>query len=199
MRPADIPQVVAIDNLSFDPPWSARSYNYEVTQSTYSHMVVLEQQQQIPLPWWRRLLRLGTDNGVGVPHGIVGYGGLWHVADEAHISTIAVHPDQRGSSYGALLLGAMIRRALTLSAAYIVLEVRVSNTVAQRLYEQFEFETHGVKANYYRSNNEDAYDMRLDLNNAGAVARFETRYDELMRRLRVKDQYSTNERPRAKS
>jgi hypothetical protein len=41
MRMSDIPQVVMIDQLSFDPPWSARSYSFEVSESNYSHMLVL--------------------------------------------------------------------------------------------------------------------------------------------------------------
>lgn len=61
---------------------------------------------------------------------VVGYGGLWSIVDEAHVSTIATHPQFRGHGWGEVLLAGMIKRALTLGAAYI-LEVRVSNVVTQ--------------------------------------------------------------------
>ena len=190
MRPADIPQVVDIDNHSFDPPWSARSYAYEVGESSYSHMVVLERTvAALPASGWRRWLR-GLNNHHETQGMIVGYGGLWNIVDEGHISTIAAHPAWRGQGFGEILLVGMIHRAVTLGAAYIVLEVRVSNTVAQRLYEKYEFETTGTKANYYRNNNEDAYEMRLDLNNEGLLARMERRYQAIQARQPFADFYT---------
>src|SRR5690606_20053697 len=107
---------------------------------------------------------------------VVGYGGLWYIAGEGHISTIATHPDHRGLGYGEILLAAMIQRAITLQAEYIVLEVRVTNTIAQNLYRKYEFEIFGTKPNYYRLDNEDAYDMRLDLTDKAMIARFKRRF-----------------------
>ncbi len=189
MRTADIGQVIAIDNVCFDPPWSARSYAYEISESSCSHMVVLERSEARAAPSrWRRWLGLGS---AGPESGlIVGYGGLWQITDEAHISTIATHPGWRGRGYGEILLAGMVRRACTLGAAYIVLEVRVSNYVAQALYHKYEFVVAGVKQRYYRNNNEDAYDMRLDLTDAGIRARFEERLAALRQRQPFADQYS---------
>ncbi|MCS7071300.1 MAG: GNAT family N-acetyltransferase, partial [Anaerolinea sp.] len=97
MRLADIPAVVAIDKQSFDPSWSEKSYAYEIAQSTYSHMLVLEKVTRSRSPTvWRRLLGSGASGG----DQILGYGGLWNISDEGHISTIAVHPDHRGHGYG---------------------------------------------------------------------------------------------------
>lgn len=189
MLPGDIAQVVAIDNQSFDPPWSPRSYNYEISESSYSHMVVLtDGQEQQPVTGWRRWL-----GGLNHAHGdgtILGYGGLWHITDEGHISTIATHPDYRGRGYGEILLAAMIHRAITLESSYIVLEVRVGNEIAQNLYRKYEFEIVGTKANYYRSDNEDAYDMRLDLSDHALVARFYERYAALRQKTALIDEYS---------
>lgn len=189
MRTGDIGQVVAIDSVSFDPPWSARSYAYEISESSYSHMVVLERSGASAAPSrWRRWFGLtanGSESGL-----IVGYGGLWQIADEAHISTIATHPGWRGRSYGEILLAGMVRRAYTLGAAYIVLEVRVSNHVAQSLYYKYDFVIAGVKQRYYRNNNEDAYDMRLDLADADIRARFEERLAALRQRQPFTDSYS---------
>lgn len=194
----DIPQVIAIDRVSFSPSWSAQSYAYEIEQSTYSHMVVLEDTaRETPVAvrqsWWQRFkgyFNGHSSNGSHLRSQIVGYGGLWNIMDEAHISTIAVHPQRRGSGYGELLLAGMIQRAITLEAAYIVLEVRVSNVTAQNLYRKYEFEVVGTKANYYRNNNEDAYDMRLSLTERGRRQRLYARLEAVKARLPFEDVYS---------
>lgn len=194
MQSADIPQVVAIDNQSFNPPWSARSYSYEVSESSYSHMVVLEDDAVVPAATgWRRWLQRWSANHQGA---VLGYGGLWYIAGEGHISTIAAHPDYRGHGYGEILLAAMIHRAITLQAEYIVLEVRVSNMVAQNLYRKYEFQVFGTKPNYYRLDNEDAYDMRLDLTDEAMLARFEQRFAAIKARQPFVDQYSALASPK---
>lgn len=189
MRLADIPAVIAIDKQSFDPSWSEKSYAYEITESTYSHMVVLEQSSAAhPVSGWRRLLR-----GAIAPADdtILGYGGLWNIADEGHISTIAVHPDQRGHGYGEVLLLAMIQRAITLGAGYIILEVRVSNSVAQHMYLKHGFVIEELKPKYYQSNQEDAYAMRLELRaNPGYLTRFATVYRDLKTRHTLTDDFT---------
>jgi ribosomal-protein-alanine N-acetyltransferase len=192
MRLPDIPAVVAIDRVSFDPAWSARSYTYEVGESAYSHMVVLEQSEdEKPRQTWRRFVPNLGGNGRDEEKQIVSYGGLWHIMDESHISTIATHPGFRGRGLGEIVLAGMIRRSITLRATYIVLEVRVSNIVAQNLYRKYEFETIALKPKYYHNNGEDAYDMRLSLEgNQEYIARFESRYQELMERYRFMDLFT---------
>jgi ribosomal-protein-alanine N-acetyltransferase len=199
MRRADIAQVASIDRVSFDPPWSERSYEYEIAESTYSHMMVLEQssaQGERPLNPWQRLMQ----NLSGAPradHHIAAYGGLWKIADEAHISTIATHPEFRGRGYGEIALLGMVRKSLLLGAAYIVLEVRVSNTTAQNLYLKHGFITHGVKKRYYHNNGEDAYDMRLDLMADDARDQIERAFAGAVKRQGFIDQYTTTANPTA--
>src|SRR5688572_33373842 len=99
MRTDDIPQVVEIDRLSFALPWSARSYVFEVTDNTSSHMAVLERLDEQPksggiIGALRRLSGLQPNTTV------IGYGGFWFIEGEAHISTIATHPDYRGKGWG---------------------------------------------------------------------------------------------------
>lgn len=183
MRLVDIPQVVAIDQVTFVPPWSARSYAYEIAESTYSHMVVLEQTEDQPqtksfFRWFFSPPRTASAQ-------IVGYGGLWLISDEAHISTIATHPDFRRRGWGELLLAGMVQKAVLLNAAYVVLEVRVSNSAAQALYHKYGFVTVDVKKGYYHNNGEDAYDMRLDLRDEAVCARL----DALLARLRTRNTY----------
>lgn len=198
MQVGDISEVAYIDRLSFDPAWPPRSYAYEINESSHSYMVVLEQREQKPLRGWRRLLQqwtIGREELEEQRH-IVGYGGLWKIADEAHISTIATHPDHRGRGYGEILLAAMVRKARLLQAGYIVLEVRVSNTIAQKLYRKYEFEIFGTKPNYYRNDNEDAYDMRLLFHDDAIAQRCEQRYDAIARRVPFRDYYSSTAHPR---
>ncbi len=193
MRLTDVPQVVAIDQMSFVPPWSARSYAYEIAESTYSHMVVLDQVEAVPnSSLWRRIF--GTQREPS--HRVVAYGGLWNIVDEAHISTIASHPEMRGRGLGEIVLAGMIQKAITLFATYIVLEVRVSNVAAQNLYRKYDFVTVDVKKGYYHNNGEDAYDMRLDLCDSGVRARFEHRLHELRARVPFEDQFTTVGRER---
>ncbi len=171
MVAADIPAVVALDRLSFATPWSASAFRHEVCTSNYSYMLILESSSPQPSErgWqeWRpwRLRRRHTPAQPG------GYGGLWVIEDEGHISTLAVQPCARGQRWGELLLTALIQRALTAGAGYIVLEVRVSNLIAQALYRKYGFAIVERRARYY-ADSEDAFTMRLDLD-APAIAHFQ--------------------------
>jgi [ribosomal protein S18]-alanine N-acetyltransferase len=161
MRPMqleDIPQVLAIDEMSFPTPWSARTYKFEVANRDTSHFVVLETASQARQQNGLHALlqRLRRAKGLS---SLVGYGGCWLIAGEAHISTIAVHPDFRGRNLGELLLAAMLQRSIELGGKYSVLEVRISNTLAQALYKKYEYEIVGRRRGYYRDNGEDAFLM----------------------------------------
>jgi ribosomal-protein-alanine N-acetyltransferase len=193
MRLADIPQVVAIDQVSFKPAWSERSYAYEVGESSYSHMVVLE--NGIPASnssLWRRIFTTPRETS----RHIVAYGGLWHIVDEAHISTIATHPDFRGRGWGEIVLAGMVQKSVTLGAAYVVLEVRVSNTAAQSLYKKYGFEVVDVKKGYYHNNGEDAYDMRLTLQDDATLSRLAARIAALQTRAAYTDLFTQTQRTR---
>jgi ribosomal-protein-alanine N-acetyltransferase len=192
MKMSDIHPVVAIDRLVFDPPWSAESYAHEIKGSNYSHMVVLERYARMSAGWRRWLpgswFRANGQTRFG--RQIVGYGGLWHIADEAHISTIATDPRWRRQGYGEILLAVMIQRALTLKASYVVLEVRASNRAAQNLYRKYDFQTIDTKRNYYQNNREDAYDMRLYFDET-TVTQFNMRMATLQTRYGFRDRFST--------
>ncbi len=198
MQLADIPQVLAIDQLSFDPPWSARSYAYELGESNYSHMSVLELDgESKPVTGLRRLVQNLSGGPSTGERRIVAYGGLWHIMDEAHISTIAAHPAERGHGYGEIILAGMVRRSITLGAGYIVLEVRVSNVAAQNLYKKYEFTILDTKPRYYHNNGEDAYDMRLDLSDPARCQRLEEKFVTLVAQHQpLTDTYSAVAPPR---
>ncbi len=186
MTVADLPQVTEIDQLSFEIPWSEKSYRYEINESNQSFMVVLEWSREHIATRWQRWLNIHPY----VEHRVIGYGGMWFIAGEAHISTIAVHPKGRGKGWGEVLLAGMVRRGIVLDADETALEVRVSNKRAQKLYEKYEFQTVDIKRRYYRNNNEDAYDMRLNVQNESICNHFNERYEALFKRHQLIDDFS---------
>jgi ribosomal-protein-alanine N-acetyltransferase len=158
MEVGDIPQVAEIDRLSFPLPWSATSYRYELTENKAAHFIVaVVPGLEPPRGWMARLLR-------PVPARLViGYAGYWRVVDEAHIGTLATHPQWRGRSVGELLLVSLLREALDHGALEAKLEVRLGNHAAQNLYRKYGFEEVGRRKHYYRDNGEDAVLMSARL------------------------------------
>lgn len=143
----DIPAIVALEQQAFTMPWSAKAFYNEIKRNQFARYMVMEQ------------------NGV-----ILGYGGLWTIMDEAHITNIAVREEYRGKKLGARLLHEMQKTAAFLGMNRMTLEVRVSNEIAQRLYRKFGFQDAGVRPGYYSDNQEDALIMWADLPKDGQEA-----------------------------
>jgi len=162
MTLADVPQVGAMERLVFTLPWSDHAFEYELQYNAAAHFTVVrerepavDRQEGEHLPEWvgKRLKARARRQPVR------GYGGLWLIVDEAHICTIAVHPDWRGRGLGELLLVNLLDQATALNAAVATLEVRVSNWAAQTLYRKYGFEVVGSRKGYYSDNHEDALIM----------------------------------------
>ncbi|MED7951808.1 ribosomal protein S18-alanine N-acetyltransferase [Streptomyces sp. BE303] len=94
---------------------------------------------------------------------VVGYAGLMAVAGEGDVQTIAVDGRRQGTGLGTALLTDLVREAVRRGCVELLLEVRVDNPRAQRLYERFGFEPVGIRRGYYQPANVDALVMRLDL------------------------------------
>ncbi len=133
MALADLPAVLDIDRCSFTLPWSENAYRRELQENEHAHYWVAETGGQV-----------------------VGYAGWWLMVDEAHLMTIAVHPDQRRRGIAEALLVRIMEEARAHHAIAITLEVRVSNTGAQALYARHGFVPVGRRKRYYRDNHEDA-------------------------------------------
>ncbi|MEV8530295.1 GNAT family N-acetyltransferase [Streptomyces sp. NPDC051211] len=104
----------------------------------------------------------GPATGAGAGAGrIVGYAGLAAAGDLGDVQTIAAARDQWGTGLGARLLTDLLRAATAFECAEVLLEVRVDNTRAQKLYERFGFEAIGFRRGYYQPGNVDALVMRL--------------------------------------
>ncbi|GGV57386.1 ribosomal-protein-alanine acetyltransferase [Streptomyces longisporoflavus] len=92
---------------------------------------------------------------------LVGYAGLASGGDQADVQTIAVAPSHWGTGLGSRLLTDLLSAATAFECAEVMLEVRVDNTRAQKLYERFGFEPIGFRRGYYQPGNVDALVMRL--------------------------------------
>ena len=68
----------------------------------------------------------------------------------------------RGRGVGEFLLVALIHRGIEVGARWMTLEVRASNSVAQKLYRKYTFKEMGVRRRYYSDNGEDALVMWTD-------------------------------------
>lgn len=138
----DLPHVIAIDQVSFSLPWPQRSFRFEVTDNPASRCWVAEAEGRVAAM-------------------LV----LWLIVDEAHIATIASHPDFRRQGIGQALMITALKSALEEGALSALLEVRESNAAALALYRKFGFVEDGRRTEYYKDNDEDAILMTLkDLN-----------------------------------
>jgi ribosomal-protein-alanine N-acetyltransferase len=138
----DVPTVHEIDMLSFSLPWPERSFRFELTENPVSRNWVAESS--------------GCITAMLV---------LWLIVDEAHIATIATHPDFRRQGIGEQLMIAALLSARAEGAARAFLEVRAGNAGGLALYKKYGFVVAGIRPRYYKDNNEDAILMNLeDLN-----------------------------------
>ncbi len=93
---------------------------------------------------------------------VVGYSGTMLVAEDAHVTTIAVDPKWHRHQIGTRLLANIARDARERGAKHLTLEVRVSNEPAQNMYRTFGFRPAGIRKGYYVETNEDALVMWAD-------------------------------------
>ena len=128
----DVPTVAALEQRSFPTPWSALSYQHELANNKLSHYWVIR----------------NTSPSCLLPP-ILAYGGYWILGDEAHISTISSHPDQRRCKLGEWLMLVLLGEARKHGALEVTLEVRVSNDAAIALYKSLGFEEVGLRKQYY--------------------------------------------------
>jgi ribosomal-protein-alanine N-acetyltransferase len=147
MRPADISQVVALEQVSYTTAWPRKAFDYELEKNEFAHYFVLRTSLPVSQP--------GS--------GLIGLGGFWLLANEAHINTLAIHPDWRRMGLGAWLLLTLIEAAQALGASVATLEVRPANQAARSLYQKFEFREVGRRPGYYSDTGEDALILTTSL------------------------------------
>ncbi|WP_040210661.1 ribosomal protein S18-alanine N-acetyltransferase [Clostridium polynesiense] len=135
MTEEHIEEVLEISSMSFPIPWSRESFLKELLNMFAKYFVAVK------------------DNEV------IGYGGMWIIIDESHITNIAVHPDYRGMGVGENILKSMIHQCSLQRVNAMTLEVRKSNIPAQNLYRKYGFAEEGIRKAYYEDNHEDAIIM----------------------------------------
>jgi ribosomal-protein-alanine N-acetyltransferase len=107
------------------------------------------------------MLWVAETSGLGETQRVVAMIVIWIIIDEAHIGSIAVHPDYRRRGIGRRILLQALIEAGKKGATMATLEVRRSNLPAQAMYRQLGFSGVGVRPRYYRDNGEDALLMTL--------------------------------------
>lgn len=140
MDPTDINEVMAIERTAYRYPWSERFFLQEIGVQCARSV-------------------LAEVNGK-----IVGYVLYWLLPDEVDIHNIAVHREFRRMGIGSRLLDHAIRAARARASVRVTLEVRKSNSVAQKLYLSQGFTVTGERRGYYSDDGEDALLMSLNLN-----------------------------------
>ena len=143
----------------------------EITRMRRRHLkgVMAIEREVYPRPWSPNLflsemneLRNRTYLVAKISKDVVGYGGIMCYGDEAHVTTIAVDPEQHRRKIGTRLMYELVQEAMRMGARAVSLEVRVSNWGAQRLYSRFGFRPVGIRKNYYQETGEDAVVMWVD-------------------------------------
>lgn len=136
----DIEYVMGIDSESFTSSWTEEIFHLEIVENIHAHYFVLELEGMI-----------------------IGYAGMWVVIDDAQVTNIAILPRFRGFKFGEKLFGFLFHTAVQMGAVRLSLEVRLSNTVAQKMYRRFGLVPGGIRKNYYTDNREDAMIMWVNL------------------------------------
>lgn len=127
MGERDVDAVRALDALVQPTPWSEAFLRDQLADAEARTLLVAE----------------GAD---GAP---VGHAALVVVADEGHVTSIAVDPVHQRRGIGACLLAALCRDARARGLTAMTLEVRTSNEAAISLYRRFGFAPAGVRPGYY--------------------------------------------------
>ena len=178
MRKEDAAQATEIDRGGFPAQWPPPNYLHELQNRLAHYIVACEERETVEAPEAKdypeksfsglasRLKQLFNHNrffGNEVQgEYMAGFGGIWVMAGEAHITTIAVREHYRRQGIGELLLISIIDLAVELNASLITLEVRISNTVAHGLYYKYGFTQAGLRHSYYTDNREDAVLMSIE-------------------------------------
>ena len=176
LQTGDIDQVIEIEREAFSPLWITTPFKRELNNQYACYLVACEPEEleeedttgtdsKENRSLWSRVVtgaqRLvpGKDEENNLQTPIAGYVSVWYQGEEAHITEIAVRETRRGNGIGELLLIGSLREAVKYGSKVMTLEARVSNFIAQRLYEKYGFKNVGTRKAYYSDNREDAVIM----------------------------------------
>jgi len=129
MAERDLVEILEIERASFPSPWSRASFERELAAAWALPAVAVEE-------------TLAGER-------LVGYACAWNVADEVQLLTVAVHPARRRRGVGEALVRLVQQEAVARQARAVLLEVRVANVPARRLYARLGFRPTGLRRGYY--------------------------------------------------
>ena len=138
MKAEHVAPIAQIERLCFNDAWSEKSIASELDNR---------------LSLW--LVAMDGDR-------LTGYVGSQSVLGETDMMNIAVHPDFRRQGIAEQLVVRLVEELKNRGNHSLMLEVRVSNVPARRLYDKLGFTQVGLRKNYYRNPKEDACILRKE-------------------------------------
>lgn len=127
-----------VENECFDIPWTKKAFEDELSKNKLAiYFVAVE----------------------GETNKVVGYGGMWHVINEGHITNIAVSKAFRRQGIGTKIIERLVEAANEREMIGLTLEVRKTNIGAIDLYKSMGFKLEGIRKEYYSDTKEDALIM----------------------------------------
>jgi ribosomal-protein-alanine N-acetyltransferase len=144
----DIPVLAGLEQEIYPQPWSAGVFHDELTRDDRVYVAAVAEGE------------------------IIGFAGLMLAGEDAHVTTLAVRTGERQAGLGTRLMLQLVAAGLARGASHLTLEVRSTNTGAQRLYEKFGMVAVGVRKHYYRD--DDAVVMWVrDIDQSDYASRLE--------------------------
>jgi ribosomal-protein-alanine N-acetyltransferase len=133
LNPADLPQIMNVERLSFAHPWTEEAFSTEFTKPYAFFLGVRRDRQVVAVLLY------------------------WVVFPEIHILSLGVHPEHRRQGLASLLLQVLLEMGPDMECEKIDLEVRENNIAGQKLYEIMGFDRVGRRKKYYTDTMEDAF------------------------------------------
>jgi len=140
MQQEDLLQVQAIEELSYDFPWTLGIFRDCLKVGYCCWVIVLDDK-------------------------VIGYGVMSVAVDECHILNVCIHPKWQGNGLGRKIINRLLNLGKQHGAETAFLEVRTSNQRALRLYQHLGFLEVGKRKGYYpvKEGREDALLLSLIL------------------------------------
>ena len=133
----DMPEVLAIENLSFEFPWSEEDFIRCLRQRNCIGMVSEHEEQ------------------------VVGFMIYELHRNRLHVLNFAVHPDARRRNVGTKMISKLMGKLSPQRRDRIMLEVRETNLFAQIFFRNLGFRAISVLRDFYDDTVEDAYLMQF--------------------------------------
>ncbi len=122
---AEIPAIYDLDRRCLGGMWSLSTYHQELSNPSSRIVCLLHHRA------------------------LMGFGCLWTILEESHITLLAVDAVHQRQGLGRLLVWGLLDAARHNQSEWATLEVRCSNVAALKVYGYFGFQTVGTRKAYY--------------------------------------------------